>query len=461
MSQFEPKYEPLGKYLYNTGKDNIALSFPEIETILCDELPPTHNSKYYRSYWCGTFKASPTHYWKKVWEKYGYTVETVNLYNKNVVFKKLHYEDNIYIIKDEDEIKKCLDIFRDSLKKNTKLYKNQKIGFRKAAEDKRKFDVYWSPDLKFWSCFAMNIDETRYANWFNLTEPDSNKSLSILGEISISISGSKTQGKFVKDGNKIFVTHTGYFKKFSIDDFWNNYNGLYKNVDGKKLAFISELPSIVNVNLDLQRNVFNFLYFLEKLSNKNFCNNVVTTNRNSQQNLKRTNTILIKNIELPKKKKKLENINKREILNKAFDIMQPILPSFIGENLQKADKTGWWQNLVLKKLLPSSIKDLPTSGSYNDFINSLDISLSLKIIIDNWQNIFKQIIKDINFSWVHELIEIRNDVSHWTNKKAEKFTFDLIMHTLNVMRLFISSIDLNTSNLILDMIKEFEDGYED
>lgn len=163
------------------------------------------------------------------------------------------------------------------------------------------------------------------------------------------------------------------------------------------------------------------------------------------------------NINLPK----LTSGIKHETLNKAFCFMQSVLPSFIGKTLQDKDEKRWWQNLVLKKLHINSIRDLPENGNYDEYIDNLDIPLCLKIIIENWHDIFKKIIKNIKFSWVHELLETRNDISHWTNEKAKKYSFDFIRHTLNAMRLFMQSIDLNTSVQISELIREFEDKYED
>jgi len=81
--------------------------------------------------------------------------------------------------------------------------------------------------------------------------------------------------------------------------------------------------------------------------------------------------------------------------------MLPVLPEFVGNTLQKKDKNNWWQNLVLKNLPSNAVRDLPKNGTYDEYINKLDISLCIKIIIPNWQDIFKDIIKNIKFSWVH------------------------------------------------------------
>ena len=81
------KYEPLGKYLYDTGNDNITLNFVEIEKILGFILP---NYLYnYTAGWYGIATASPTHRQKVVWCSYGYQVNTVDLITKDVTFCKV------------------------------------------------------------------------------------------------------------------------------------------------------------------------------------------------------------------------------------------------------------------------------------------------------------------------------------------------------------------------------------
>ena len=156
----------------------------------------------------------------------------------------------------------------------------------------------------------------------------------------------------------------------------------------------------------------------------------------------------------------LTTVSKHEILNKALDFIQPVLPNFVGRILQNADKIDWWKNLVLNKLQPIHTRDLPRSGSYDECINRMDILLCFRIIKENWYDIFKNYFKKRELSWVHELIDIRNDTAHWDNEKADNYTFELIEHALSVMKLFMLSVDLNASNQISAIISELENKYE-
>jgi len=169
---------------------------------------------------------------------------------------------------------------------------------------------------------------------------------------------------------------------------------------------------------------------------------------------------IIKSLDIRDKKKKLLPNNKHEIFIKAFDFMLPVLPEFIGNILQKKDKNTWWQKFVLNKLPPNAIRNLPKNRTYEEYINKLDISLCIKIIIENWKNIFINNIKNIKFSWVHELIEIRNDISHWSTEKSNSYTYESISHTLNTMILFMRSIDNSVADQILELKREFEGKYK-
>jgi hypothetical protein len=139
--------------------------------------------------------------------------------------------------------------------------------------------------------------------------------------------------------------------------------------------------------------------------------------------------------------------------------MLPVLPVYIGNILHEKDPNTWWQKYVLNSLKPNTVWDLPRNGTYEEYINKLDISLCIKIIIQNWPDIFKDKVKNIKFSWVHELIEIRNDVSHWSIEKSTNYTFEFISHTLSVMKLFMGSINVDVAEQISKIKQEFENKY--
>ena len=125
---------------------------------------------------------------------------------------------------------------------------------------------------------------------------------------------------------------------------------------------------------------------------------------------------------------------------KKFNLMLPVLPEYIGNILQEQDKENWWQKYVIGKLPDTITRDLPKTITNDEGIKKLDISACLKIIIQNWHNIFKHRMKKVKISYVHELLEIRNDLSHLTIEKLSAYTNEDIKRALDTMKIFIRPI---------------------
>ena len=81
------KYDPLGIYLKQSNQNRITLTFAEIETIVGFTLPKSLKNR--SEAWLGTAEGSPRHVQKRVWQSAGYQVETVQLSQKVVTFKKI------------------------------------------------------------------------------------------------------------------------------------------------------------------------------------------------------------------------------------------------------------------------------------------------------------------------------------------------------------------------------------
>jgi len=149
------------------------------------------------------------------------------------------------VIKNPKDVKKYQKVFEEIIQDNTERYEKIRITFNPGCEIR---DVYWSS--LFWSTsriYTKKEDEEerelRYKNWFGITEKEPNRELELDVEINFSLCGGNTSGKFIKDGDNIFVVHTGSIgkdKKDSMEHFWKYYKG---NCFIKgKLALIGELP---------------------------------------------------------------------------------------------------------------------------------------------------------------------------------------------------------------------------
>jgi len=210
-------------------------------------------------------------------------------------------KDMYTVIKDEKDIRAYQDIFLEIFQVDTDKYEDKEIGFPGGSE---KCDIQWSSNFKFWSANnKLTVGGNRYRNWFGFTNPENNDNLSVDVEISISIYGSKTAGKFVRDENKIFITHNGDIRKNrkSIRDIFlihckNSHNWKIIHVDGEELVIIAELPSDKTKYIDFQSKINAFIneaYRIKEITKEDGDNN-------KQQNVQRKsignskNTILKK-----------------------------------------------------------------------------------------------------------------------------------------------------------------------
>ncbi len=87
------KYNPLYKYLKNSGKDRILLSFKEIEDIIGDVLP--ESAYRYREWWANDRYHTQA---RNGWLSAGYHVEHVDFVKRIVVFRKSHVSGADYFM---------------------------------------------------------------------------------------------------------------------------------------------------------------------------------------------------------------------------------------------------------------------------------------------------------------------------------------------------------------------------
>ena len=163
------------------------------------------------------------------------------------------------------------------------------------------------------------------------------------------------------------------------------------------------------------------------------------------------------NGELTKENKQLMPVDKFDIISKAFKLMLPDLPTYIGNILEEKDENDWWQKYVISKLQDTvTRKNLPKSGQNKAYIKKLDISASLKVIISNWQDIFRHKMTGVKLSWIHELLEIRNEDSHWTIERIESCSNEDIIRALDTMGRFMRPINEDIAEKIFAIKNKFK-----
>jgi hypothetical protein len=162
------------------------------------------------------------------------------------------------------------------------------------------------------------------------------------------------------------------------------------------------------------------------------------------------------------------SVDKFEFINKvnmiilpvlAFMIILPALSKYIGKILLKRNENNWWKKYVLDKLRET--RDLPKNGSKEEYINELDISACLTIIIQNWDEIFKYEMDLHSRDMAYTLLSIRNkEAAHYTAKLLSTYNYEDVNYALNTIIHFMTPIDTNIAEQISEIKREFEIKYK-
>jgi hypothetical protein len=78
------KYQPLSDFLKNQAKDEIRLSFAQIERIIGQKLPP--KAQHHRAWWSNS---ASNNVMTKAWLDAGFRSEQVDLEDRKLVFRRL------------------------------------------------------------------------------------------------------------------------------------------------------------------------------------------------------------------------------------------------------------------------------------------------------------------------------------------------------------------------------------
>lgn len=144
---------------------------------------------------------------------------------------------------------------------------------------------------------------------------------------------------------------------------------------------------------------------------------------------------------------KLEMDN-NSLIGSAFDAMRPTLGAFIMREMIRNYKDGWWDEGVIAHLYDDQRRDVAV-GSADDTarIDSLDILLMLRLIVQSWKDVFRPVMDRRSQSWVRELIDTRNA---WAHRTGDGFSDEETTRALDTMALLMDQIDPETAVAIRD-----------
>ncbi len=124
-----------------------------------------------------------------------------------------------------------------------------------------------------------------------------------------------------------------------------------------------------------------------------------------------------------------------DLIQKGFRILLPQLAAYIGQEMSRVYHDAWWQEAVEAL---SDQYDLPSSGSYGELLDSLDVANCLRLIDRRWRDVFSQKLSKSHRNWASELMGVRNDVSHIGSNDLEQGYTE---RALDTMALLCESID--------------------
>lgn len=136
-------------------------------------------------------------------------------------------------------------------------------------------------------------------------------------------------------------------------------------------------------------------------------------------------------------------------INKGFRLLHPMLAGFIGREMRREYKDGWWDEI---RYVLNNPNDIPVKGEYADLIDSLDIANCLRLIDREWNDVFYRSFGSINYrSWSKELMGIRNSNAHIGQRD---FDNSYTERALDTMALLCEGIDKETAYEIRKIYNE-------
>ena len=141
------------------------------------------------------------------------------------------------------------------------------------------------------------------------------------------------------------------------------------------------------------------------------------------------------------------------LIESAFNAMRPTLGAFIMREMIRNYHDAWWEEGVLGHLYEDQRRDVAGPGVMDDTarIDSLDILLMLRLIVQSWKDVFRPVMDRRSQSWARELIDTRNS---WAHRTADGFSDDDTERALDTMARLMDQIDPETAVAIRDFRRE-------
>ncbi len=124
-----------------------------------------------------------------------------------------------------------------------------------------------------------------------------------------------------------------------------------------------------------------------------------------------------------------------ELVQRGFRILVASMSGYVGQELNKAYKGRWWEE-VLDAL--SDQRDLPERGTYGELVDSLDIANCIRLLDRKWNDVFRFLLPLNCRTWAKELMGVRNIVAHLGQQDLEQ---PMAERALDTMALLCKEMD--------------------
>ncbi|WP_051212124.1 Swt1 family HEPN domain-containing protein [Butyrivibrio fibrisolvens] len=138
------------------------------------------------------------------------------------------------------------------------------------------------------------------------------------------------------------------------------------------------------------------------------------------------------------------------------DILLHVLADFIESNMKRVYRSDWWNEIL--RMFYNAAPALPTYGSDEELVDSLDFARCIKIITWRWHEVFEEAFGNnsrICSNYVHELLGVRNAKAHIGRKDLEQQDAE---RALDTMLRLCKYIDITAAEKIKDIYKVVRNG---
>lgn len=145
--------------------------------------------------------------------------------------------------------------------------------------------------------------------------------------------------------------------------------------------------------------------------------------------------------------------NNNTLIQSAFEAMRGPLSMFEMREFIRRYQDRWWSEGVHGHLFEDQRRDVApiTQGDDMACVDSLDILLLFRLVIQSWKDVFSAVLDRRSQTWCRELIDTRNA---WAHSTGGGFTDEDTARALDTMARLMEQIDPETATAIRDRYRE-------